>query len=245
MSVKFSYTPTKISFAAVTVSTILAMITLVIFGINPNQPTRTEWGGWAYPASLDSLTNGCGDIYVSEPTEGQFGVIPPKYWELNKDAVANIPRHLMIIPVFGYMAELGVPQSDIKFWSVEEAKDNTTINEQTILRAMYDSDITVIWYSETLNPVDVASIRNYANEHEGKILAYPWTTNGGRMVGDRQVGFSQWGISQTCGVFNEVVADEFLEFSTENRVGRPDVIPEAPMSEDGTLFPIGGYRTNG
>lgn len=240
MSVSFSYKPTIIGFIATALVTVLAMISLVIFGINPNRPTEIENGGKAYPASLLAMANGCGDIFVMPPKEGQYGVIPSEYWELNSNPIQNIPVHIMTVPVYGYMAEKSMPDEDIRFYGPEEVDE--PLNRQLLLRTMYDKDIIVLWYSKELNAVDINLIRQYVANSDQKILAYPWLYEN-NLVAGRNVAFAKWGISQTCSLYSDEVFEEFVIFANDNTVNKTFPPPEAPMTNNGTLLPIGGSST--
>lgn len=239
MTVSFSYTSTKIGFVITGAIIALAMTLTVIFGINPNKPSPTEYGGEAYPATLLAMANGCGDIFHIPPKEGQYGVIPDEYWDLNDDPVNNIPVHLMTVPVFGYMANKGLSDDQIRFYTPEEGQE--PLNRQMLLRTMYDQDIIVVWYDKELNEVDLNTLKNFVNESDQKILAYPWQYNNGVMVGDRSIAFAKWGTSQTCSLYSDEVLTEFIEFTEQNPINRDTPIPLAPMTKEGTLLPIGGY----
>jgi hypothetical protein len=237
--VSFSYKNTRRGIILALLAAILLLVSVVIFGVNPNRPSPAQGiGGLQYPATLTAMANSCGDIYYNPPIDGNFGVIQDEFYELNKDKPElNIPVHQqMVVPMFGYMDKESFSDADIRFYDAGEVKG--PINRERLLRTMYDKDITVIWYTAETEPSDVSAIKAYTVDNPGKVLAYPWYSTTGKLVGNRTVGFATWGISQTCGLYNEDIVKEFVDFAKENRVDRPTEIPEARMNDQGTLFPI-------
>lgn len=241
MNASFSYKGTIIGFIVSVVVIIVALSVSVVAWVNPNQPEKLFYNdqSWAYPASLDALANGCGQTFFIPPVEGQFGLIPDEYWELNANPADNIPKGPQVVPVYGYLANEGLNDTDIRFWSTQEATDNGPLNQQTVLRTMYDKDILVIWYRADLATIDIAALQEYANAHYGKVLVYPWMYNNGVILGDRKVAFSSWGISQTCNLYSETVLDDFVKFKEQNPIERVDPIPMGGMTETGVLYPLG------
>jgi hypothetical protein len=242
--VSFSYKNTKRGIVLALLAAVLALVSIVIFGVNPNKPSPVEdIGGLQYPATLSAMANSCGDIFYNPPIKNNFGVIPDRFWELNKDNEdIKIPTHQMIVPVFGYMDKESFADADIRFYSSEEAEE--PINRERLLRTMYDKDITVVWYTAEIEPSDLSALKAYAIEHAGEILVYPWKYASGQLIGNRTVAYSSWGISQTCGLYNEEILDEFVQFAKDNRIDRPQEIPEARVSDQGILYPISANTEN-
>lgn len=237
----FSYRNTKTGIVVSILAVVIIMITTIVFVINPNKPQPTGFGGLAYPASLPSMSAGCGDIYRIPPVEGNFGIIPEEYWELNegedKDPIPVSPE--ITVPMFGYMNPEKLGEAEIRFYTMDDLTENP-LDPTKILRSMYEDDIIVIWYTQNIDPSDLAALRATANseEYAGTMLVAPWVS-GRQMIQNRTVAFSAWGMSQTCSVFSEIVLDEFIAFEEENRVERPLEAPDAPMTDTGKLLPIG------
>lgn len=244
----FSYKNTKRGIVVAITLVIAVMVSTVVFFFNPNQPYPTQVGGMAYPVSLPSMTAGCGDIYRIPPIEGNFGEIPEEFWELNKDNPdINIPvSPLLTVPIFGYMSQETLAATEIRFYDIAEYEE-APLDLTQILRSMYDDDIIVIWYTTDMDVSDIAALKAIAAEPEnvGKMLIVPWTGANRPMIQGRDIAYAAWGISQTCTTYSEAVLNEFIEFEEENRVERPAEIPEAPMSKEGKLLPIGASFEEG
>lgn len=230
-SISFSYKTTKIGIvASVVVACALASAT-VILGVNSNQPSDNGLGGIQYPASFEALANGCGDTFRFEPSADYYGVIPQKFHDDEKPNPL-IPTHRMMIPVYGYMATDALPEDSIRFYGPDELDES--FSKEVALRAMYDHDVTMIWYTSDIEPSDLSAIRNYVEEHP-KVMAAQWDYAGGKLVGDRSVAFTKWGISQSCSLFNEGILTDFIVFANQNKVSHSDVAKDVELTENGML----------
>lgn len=239
----FTYKNTRIGIISSVIGVILVLVSIVVFTINPNKPSENIIGGQSFPATLPAIASGCGDIFRIPPVEGNFGVIPDKYWEINAEATeSSIPvSPLLIVPIFGYMAKTGLPADAVKFYTEKDFEDNP-VKQTELLRSMYDNpDLLVIWYTKDADPADLTWLKNYANqENPGTVIVLPWELFSQKpMITGRNFAYAQWGISQTCSLLSEDVINEFREFTKTNIVPRPDTIPDAPMTNEGVLLPIG------
>jgi hypothetical protein len=59
----FSYTPSKILMLLSAFGVAITMMSIVIFGLNPNKPKEGETGSIVYPPTLAALATGCGDYF--------------------------------------------------------------------------------------------------------------------------------------------------------------------------------------
>lgn len=227
----FSYTGTKLTLISGAVVAVLIMVLATVLGINPNQPQPTRYGGTQYPAPLTSLAAGCGDFFLYPPLESQYGVI----LDDDKNDVLTIPSHPMTVPVYGYMSETSMADSDIRLYEPDELRQ--PISLQTILRTMYDKDTTVVWYAEDISQGDFAVLRAYVRD-KTNILVVPWEYGDNSLPLDRKVAFSQWGISQSCEFWTDETFETFLEFAEDNRLERNPNPRVVRPNENGLLPPI-------
>lgn len=238
--ISFSYKGTRLRLIASVLAVIMAASLLIIFGLQPNNPSRSPYGGLEYPATLESMANGCGNIFYNPPIEGNYSVIPDEFWEYHEEKgteTVKIPTHSMIIPIFGYLANEGFTEDAVRFYSMQEATEAP--NLPMLLRTMYDRDITVVWYTTDIAPSDLALIKAFADEHPGEVFAHPWYYSGGSLIGTRSVAYAKWGISQSCGLYNENNLEDFIKFAKEHPIERKKDIPIGKMTDNGELYPIG------
>lgn len=238
--ITFSYRKTRRNLILSILAVIILASGFIIFGLQPNNPTKSAYGGLEYPATLESMANGCGNIFYNPPKEGNYSVIPEKFWEYHEEQgteTVKIPTHSMIIPIFGYMSEEAYTEDAVRFYSLQEATEAP--NLPMLLRTMYDRDITVVWYKANIAPSDLALIKAYADANPGEVFAYPWYFSGGSLVGTRTVAYAKWGISQSCGLYNEQNLEDFIQFGKEHPIERKKDLPEAKYTDSGDLYPIG------
>lgn len=230
-TVNFSYLPTKIALVSSAIAACSLMVTIVVFGINPNQATTTQFGATEYPASLGSLASGCGDLYLFNPDPSQYGIIPEEVKA--NEGVVNIPVHLnSTIPVYGYMSAEPLGASQIRFYTKDELKE--PISREQILRTMYENDTTVVWYTDDIAPDDYQVLKEYVDSHEN-ILATKWEYPSLVIPQDRKIAFSTWGMSQTCEYWTDINFEKFQEFKKEHKIPKASTIPEAKLNDNGLL----------
>lgn len=248
----FSYRNTRRGIILTIIAMVAILVITIIFAVNPNKPRSLQSGGMAFPATLPAIASGCGDIYRIPPVEGNFGVIPDEFYTLNAPDDVDIPRSsLTVVPIFGYMSKTGLTRDQIRFYSQEEITQGSeegtesTFDETKMLRSMYDNNLLVIWYTKDLPDADVAFLRSYANvDRPGEVLVLPWTDSRPLVQPGRNVAFASWGESQTCNIFDEFVLGEFIDFVADNPVEKPAVIPEAKLTANNKLMPIGPSLEN-
>lgn len=214
-SISFSYSATRIGIVLAIVTIIGVMLSLVIFGINPNQSRDLGFGRTQYPVTLQSLASGCGDTYQYTPGENQSAQLPA-----DSSSYVNIPRGRQTIPVYGYLTETGLSDDQIRFYQKNEETD---ISRSQILRTMYDKNTFVIWYASDIAPDDYALMKEYVDA-TSNVLAIKWAPEYGEgtQPGDRKIALTTWGFSQSCEFWNEGTAKSFRSFVTENKVSRPE-----------------------
>lgn len=226
----FSYLPTKLAIVGSIIAACSLMVTVVVFGINPNQPTKTDFGGIQYPASLSSLASGCGDLYLFDPSSDQYGVIPEKV--TSSEGVIDTPIHTMTVPVYGYMSAEPLGESQIRFYAKDELKE--PIAREKILRAMYEKNTTAIWYSKDIGADDYQMLKEYVESHKN-IIATKWEYASGDLPLGRKIAFSSWGMSQSCEFWTNTNFDKFQDFKKEHNITKITPVPLAKLNKSGLL----------
>lgn len=233
-SVNTTFLNTKVFLITAMAFALALLHILVVFVFNPNTPRPAAAGGVETPASLNALVSGCGGYFHWETTASQALVIPAD----QADTAHIIPETQQIVPVYGYMAEEGLPH--LGFW---DAMDEDLPSREEAMRHLYDGG-KVIWYMDTMDPADKQLLKTFVEEREAeRIVALPWESD--RLLpSDRQVAFSVWGASQSCTFWDEIAYEEFQEFTTELNLARPNltvvdvpsngVLPQLPGSPTGS-----------
>lgn len=216
---------------------------------NPYAAHPGAFGSIEHPATVEGVINECGPIFEYTPRSTHYGEIPVGYTKPANGMVKQIPVQPMVVPAYGYMAngETKLGDKVDHFFSIER-KDVPT-NEQ-VLRLMWEG-WTVIWYlppiadrthltahdlETTFNPATVEAIKIYAEKHD-KVIALPWKESKPLPL-NRNMGLSRWASTQSCGVWNSSIVDEFI--NSDKNLGKKRSIepPVAKLDEEGKLFEI-------
>lgn len=240
-----------------TVIAVVAVLTIATYNLNPQlAPTKGPYNSILYPASIGAVASSCGDIYRFKPDVAFTGVIPASVDTTPPDPTVppapaptpaptkpvvkgktdksgNVPRHPMIVPVYGYLADKPLPKSEIRF---HEDKDYKEIPYQTVLRTMYDYNTTVLYYDRGMAPGNLIAIQQFVDAGKN-ILALPWTYEGSLPLA-RNVAFASWGMSQSCSQWSEDVFKSFNRFTVANPVGHSKAPAVASLDKNGKLAPV-------
>jgi hypothetical protein len=211
---------------------VISVLTIATVNISPQlAAVAGDYGSTIYPASIRAVSNSCGDIFAFEPDENFFGEIPAEFLD-PENVKSDIPisTHPMIVPVYGYMSPAPLAKTDIHFYPAEGFME---IPYATILRTMYDLDTAVIYYDSGVPAGDLIAVQQYALENPNTLVV-PWTFEDSLPL-KRELAYAVWGISQTCGTWDEDVFTEFRLFTEENTVSRPSPAPAAKLTDDGYL----------
>lgn len=187
----------------------------VILGMNSPKVIPGAYNSVETVASLNDLANGCGNTFSFTPTTDQAVIIPDEYYETLKIAKTKIPTHEMMIPVYGYMTEKGIPDDQKGYYEVNELKE--PLNREQVLNSMYFDDTLVIWYSPDIRPSDIGDMLE-AVEGETNIIIAPWEYEAGVLPAQRKVAFSYWGSSKTCEFFDSSSLRDFIQLHKDNPV---------------------------
>lgn len=144
-----------------------------------------------------------------------------------------VPRHVVTIPVSGYMFAEGLDLDN------RTVGPETFIPIETIMRSMFDGAI-IVWYNPSdLSMFDIA--KKYVEDNPSEnIFVMPWNYSLS-MAEDKNLAISTWNASMECSVWSETAMEEFSLFTKEHPETRPKTAlpPTAPIKEsNGTLYPI-------
>jgi hypothetical protein len=224
---------TKIGLVGGAIGSIVLLLVVTIFGLNPNAPFSSVYGSVEYPAKLTSLVNGCGNYFLYDPQPVKhYSVIPDG---LRDNLTVPIPVAPMIVPVYGYVSTDGLRGQDIKFYGMGEPSKPFPMEQ--LMRTMFDYNTLIIWYSDKIPPTDLTDIKRYVDSHKN-VIALQWVYKDGSLPLSRTVAFSKWGLSQSCGLWNSSVVKDFQDFSNLHPVNRPANPPQVVLTQDGLFPPI-------
>ncbi len=232
----FSFTPSKIIMLLSVLAAILVMVFIVIFGINPNKPTEGEAGSTVYPPTLSALATGCGDYFLWDTAPATH------YAYLTQDELETTKffQPPMNLPAYGYMSEQPMAEGDTNAFLTPQDLDNTAIPFPTVLRTLFDYNVTIIWYDPN-NTAIILDVKDYVSQHKD-VMAMPWLYTDRQIPLNRGVAFSHWGITQSCSSFSESMANDFVTFTAQHPI-QHDITPPHAVITNGTapMLNIGKY----
>ena len=193
-----------------------------------NVVTSSAYGSSTLPASADAILTKCGDVFLFDSEEKWSGTVSDDYKE-------KIPRHPMLVPVYGYMSDSPFDQSKLNTGTLTES----VYTYPEILRAMWEGN-HIIWVGGEYTAEGYEYLTNYAAEwneiHDDKVVVTAWDFEYG-MPGNRDVAFGDWEASQTCESFSESSFEDFQEVVQENTSPRDFQNPPAAVLVN-NLLPI-------
>jgi len=224
-----------------TVGLVLGGLVVATYNVpSQNAVTKGQFGSTMYSSSLTATANSCGETFRFKTNESLYGEIPQEFYaKPNDDNTFNIPKHPMIVPVYGYMSSRPLSAEQVRFYADDE--DYQEVPIQVVLRTMWDYDTKVIWYGDKATSGDIYNIEQYVKTHSN-VLALPWKSETPIPL-QRNIAFSSWGISQSCGTWDETVFNEFTKFAEDNPVKHEDTPPVSKLSKYGKLYPIDPGRS--
>lgn len=184
-----------------------------------------ENGIQSFYASPEGYANGCGSIFRAKNAVALSKEIPEEYYNIISED-GYIPSPPVIIPIYGYMSERGIHPAQFKFYGKESVNKN--IPESLIIRTLYDNAIPVIWYnSKNINEKDYEALQNLGKNAEGRLIIMPWLEyDNDPLPRDRTIGFSVFGMSQSCKTFDIEVLNQFIDFAANHSFEDKPIKPE-------------------
>jgi hypothetical protein len=131
------------------------------------------------------------------------------------------------------MAETPMSKADTNSFITSEDLQGVAIPYPTILRTLFDYDVTIIWYDPE-DPILMIDVRGYVSEHEN-VMALPWLYTDRQIPLDRKIAFSKWGITQSCSNFSVGTVNDFVEFTQKYSVAHEETPPHAQLNENKTV----------
>lgn len=209
------------------ISTILIGTLLLIVGfiVQPLFSTDTRLnganGGTAHKTSVQGLIAECGDLFTFRPIAKQdYGVLPENYEGV-------VPAHSMVIPAYGFMPNLDTDYEDL---------GENGLTELGINRLLWDG-YTIIWLGKNVPNTGVehikATIENAPVQIREKTLLLKWEYRKNIPM-DRNIAFSSWGVTQSCGIYDYGVYSEYLQFVKQQPLqpsGEPPILTDEEMDE--------------
>lgn len=180
---------------------------------NSNEPRLEMVNTWAYPASTKAVLQQCGDTFTFDIQPDQYGLIPDEY------EGKTVPRHEHIVPGYGYMTDY--VKEGRSFYA---PGDKDLPNSPEVMRWMFEGK-KVIWYPNAENQETFDLVSAFVEDNDD-FVALPWRVEYGGVNEDgrqrelpleRNVGLSAWGITKSCGLWNEDVIKEFSKFVDEHQ----------------------------
>jgi hypothetical protein len=188
----------------------------------------------AYPGGLDEISNSCGPILRFSIRDNQYGVIPDSVYKNYPGGNLAVPVPQMTVPVYGYLDRTGLRPDQIHFYAQDH---DPKFHNWQVLRAMYDYNTTVIWYTSKTAPSDQESLSAYAATHKN-VLVLPWDDSIRELPNNRSYAFANWGIEQTCQTLSSDVLHHYVAFAAKHPVGHPVEAPKAKLLPTGALAGI-------
>lgn len=195
----------------------VALVVAVVFAWNLALPSRLQptagpaqlYSPTLYPTEIEGLAESCSDIYRwTTFTKQNYPLLPEA---ATKQANLPIPViENIAVPVVGYLAPKPLPRSAVKFYS---RKADPKLPNWQVLRLMYDYNVTVIWYDNSISDENVASIRTEVAKHPGTLMALPWDEALQRqqpLPRGSGVAYASWATSQNCLNWNTLVLNQYL-----------------------------------
>jgi hypothetical protein len=224
------FTKTKILIIAIFFVIFGVLITSTINIPGNLEPRESQFDALEYPADINASINGCGATFVFDTSSMWYGTIPEGY-------TAEIPQGPMNLPAYGYMSTTPFDKSKIGVYPKEF--EGFAIPE--IYRALWDG-VTIVWYKPSISDdnykaMELVVLNKIQNGEE--ILLLPFTLPEKVIPLNRNFATSAWGTTQSCGIFDEKVFDEFLLFKdtvyNERDIENP---PVAVLNSNGELRKI-------
>lgn len=214
------------------------MVGAIAASPDPNTPRESEFGAIEYPANALATLGQCGGVFDFEVPERFSGEIPVDFFD-NPNGPGGVERTIpiqpMIVPAYGYF--YNQRESPVKeFWEIE---DEDELPKSFEYLAYMWHGWSIIWYDDEADSDVVESVRNYVAEHD-KVMAMPWMSDNGRNLPlGRNIGFSAWGVTRSCGLWDDRLADDFIEFAQNANANRdPSATYPATLDDEGELIRI-------
>lgn len=185
-----------------------------------------------HPADSKGILSKCNGAFTFTPEQEWFGVISQEYFdEHNVDGNLSFPVPPMVVPAYGYMS----PES-VNFENVDP---KTGMDELQVNRYLWDGGM-IIWLDQSFPEEGKAEVERFADgwndENSRQVVVQEWTAEE-PLPAERLIGFSAWGATQTCSIFDPLVFEDFAAVADQvHTVGLE--APDATLTEDGRLHPI-------
>lgn len=199
---------------------VLLVGALAFWGMTAISPSKTRpgsYGSTEHFTSISAVLNQCGNIFVFPVEEAYVGTYEPADITPDENGERKQPLLPTVIQTYGFMRTTGLPE-DKPYYNPKESEK---IELGHVLRSMYDGKI-IIWYRHDLIQEDLTLIRDYAWANKDRVIAI---AREGNFPQGRSVAFATWGVTMSCGLWEETIVDEFIAFVDDNY---NSVIPSEP-----------------
>lgn len=212
------------------------MVTALVASPDPLAPRSGPYGATIHQAKALETVGQCGGVFEFDVPEQFSGQIPAQFFEDDlKDK--SIPTHPMIVPAYGYFNSMR-DEPIYTFIAPDAVADVPPSYEY--MDYLWNG-WTIIWYNPTEVDEDaLISIQSYVSSNK-KVAAYPWDAeyHGNNLPLDRRIGYSSWGATMSCGLWDGEIADNFQSFTAQKNAGRDPKKPHvAPLDANNELYPI-------
>lgn len=209
------------------IALIFAMIGLVAFLPDSSDKVKTDFGGTLHPANALATVSQCGGIYTFDPPREYYGRIPTDFFK-NPYGEGSIKRTVpvqpMRIPAYGYFYT-NRDEPPQKFYSFE---DKGHIPKSFEYLSYMWKGWTIIWYDKNAGDQATSLIKAYVEDRE-KVMALPWISNDTPIPMERSFAYSAWGITESCGLWDDRAGDQFLDFVNTNSAPREQKTPPSAL----------------
>lgn len=214
---------------------IVAMVSFLVLGPDTQQPRANAANSISYPGDTASLIAQCGDTFTFNPERRHYGALPDDFFKDPNGGPGYIERRIPIppmgVPAYGYFSNEDGIKFDKKFYISAEQSDTPQRSEY--LKLMWDG-WTIIWYDTKTDRMTTDAIAEFVNTHD-KVVAMPWNLEV-KIPQERAFAFSAWNTTRTCGLWDSDVAQQFIDFATEqNNARNKNDIPIVKLDADGEI----------
>lgn len=212
------------------------MVGSIAFLPDPNAPKAGEFNSIQTPANAYDTINGCGATFVFEVPKETTGKLPDDFFDNPNGGdkiTRNIPLNPMNVQAYGYYYDSNDDPPKVFY---DYGKDDVNDIPSTVdyLSYMYKG-WTVIWYENSAEEALKEILKEYAESKE-KVLILPWISEGDRQIPlKRNFAFASWGISRSCELWDENVADQFIEKAENMYAQRDKEQYDAELDQNGEL----------
>lgn len=213
---------------------VVTLVSALALSPDPHAPQDGPYAAKIYPAKALEAVGQCGGYFTFDVPQQFSGQIPARFFE--RGVIKEVPTHPMIVPAYGYFNS--VRSEPVHKFLKPNQMDH--VPESTEYLSYVWQGWTIIWYKPDVDANTLNSIQKYVNEHS-KVAAFPWdeSYHGRPLPLERSFGYSTWGVTMSCGLWDDRILDNFHEF-TQSRPRHDDISNPhlAPLDERKNLYPI-------